>query len=109
MILHFTFIFSTHFRPKWHLLCFCDFMTVFPPLGLRSLVVTNEYLLQQLNKEQKGYSGKALLPSEKSHHLGTSSPFGKSTLSSSSPVAHDTGQYLTQSISETVPDPNLWS
>ncbi|XP_058431970.1 leucine-rich repeat-containing protein 36 isoform X4 [Marmota monax] len=75
----------------------------------RSLVVTNEYLLQQLNKEQKGYSGKALLPSEKSHHLGTSSPFGKSTLSSSSPVAHDTGQYLTQSISETVPDPNLWS
>ncbi|KAM4800962.1 leucine-rich repeat-containing protein 36 isoform 1-T1 [Urocitellus parryii] len=75
----------------------------------RSLVVTNEYLLQQLNKEQKGYSGKALLPPEKSHHLGTSSPFGKSTLSSSSPVTHDTGQYLTQSISETVPDPNLWS
>ncbi|XP_070119096.1 leucine-rich repeat-containing protein 36 isoform X5 [Equus przewalskii] len=57
----------------------------------RSLVVTNEYLLQQLNKEQKGYSGKALLPPEKSHHLGRSSPFGKSTLSSSSPVAHDTG------------------
>ncbi|KAM5295717.1 leucine-rich repeat-containing protein 36 isoform 1-T1 [Glossophaga mutica] len=56
----------------------------------RSLVVTNEYLLQQLNKEQKGYSGKALLPPEKSHHLGRSSPFGKSTLSSSSPVAHDT-------------------
>ncbi|XP_026975390.1 leucine-rich repeat-containing protein 36 isoform X1 [Sagmatias obliquidens] len=57
----------------------------------RSLVVTNEYLLQQLTKEQKGYSGKALLPPEKSHHLGRSSPFGKSTLSSSSPVAHDTG------------------
>nr|XP_025744727.1 leucine-rich repeat-containing protein 36 isoform X4 [Callorhinus ursinus] len=57
----------------------------------RSLVVTNEYLLQQLNKEQKVYSGKALLPPEKSHHLGRSSPFGKSTLSSSSPVAHDTG------------------
>ncbi|KAI4558820.1 hypothetical protein MJG53_013851 [Ovis ammon polii x Ovis aries] len=57
----------------------------------RSLVVTNEYLLQQLNKEQKGYSGKALLPPEKSHHLGRSSPFGKSTLSSSSPVAHDMG------------------
>ncbi|XP_042774052.1 leucine-rich repeat-containing protein 36 isoform X5 [Panthera leo] len=57
----------------------------------RSLVVTNEYLLQQLNKEQKGYSGKALLPPEKSHHLGRSSPFGKRTLSSSSPVAHDTG------------------
>uniref|UniRef100_A0A8D2JRN1 Leucine rich repeat containing 36 n=1 Tax=Sciurus vulgaris TaxID=55149 RepID=A0A8D2JRN1_SCIVU len=75
----------------------------------RSLVVTNEYLLQQLNKEQKGYSGKALLPPEKSHHLGRSSPFGKSILSSSSPVAHDTGQYLTQSISEAVPDPNLWS
>ncbi|MBZ3891048.1 Leucine-rich repeat-containing protein 36, partial [Sciurus carolinensis] len=75
----------------------------------RSLVVTNEYLLQQLNKEQKGYSGKALLPPEKSHHLGRSSPFGKSVLSSSSPVAHDTGQYLTQSISEAVPDPNLWS
>ncbi|XP_032468116.1 leucine-rich repeat-containing protein 36 isoform X5 [Phocoena sinus] len=56
----------------------------------RSLVVTNEYLLQQLTKEQKGYSGKALLPPEKSHHLGRSSPFGKSTLSSSSPVAHDT-------------------
>ncbi|XP_027474373.1 leucine-rich repeat-containing protein 36 isoform X9 [Zalophus californianus] len=60
----------------------------------RSLVVTNEYLLQQLNKEQKGYSGKALLPPEKSHHLGRSSPFGKSTLSSSSPVAHDTGYGL---------------
>ncbi|KAF3817744.1 hypothetical protein GH733_013031 [Mirounga leonina] len=57
----------------------------------RSLVVTNEYLLQQLNKEQKGYSGKALLPPEKSHHLGRLSPLGKSTLSSSSPVAHDTG------------------
>ncbi|XP_077743077.1 leucine-rich repeat-containing protein 36 isoform X5 [Canis aureus] len=57
----------------------------------RSLVVTNEYLLQQLNKEQKGYSGKALLPPEKSHHSGRSSPFGKSTLTSSSPVAHDTG------------------
>ncbi|EHB17019.1 Leucine-rich repeat-containing protein 36 [Heterocephalus glaber] len=57
----------------------------------RSLVLTNEYLLQLLNKEQKGYSGKALLPPEKSHHLGRSSPFGKSTLSSSSPVAHDTG------------------
>ncbi|XP_073736225.1 leucine-rich repeat-containing protein 36 isoform X2 [Callorhinus ursinus] len=60
----------------------------------RSLVVTNEYLLQQLNKEQKVYSGKALLPPEKSHHLGRSSPFGKSTLSSSSPVAHDTGYGL---------------
>ncbi|XP_072823647.1 leucine-rich repeat-containing protein 36 isoform X5 [Vicugna pacos] len=58
----------------------------------RSLVVTNEYLLQQLNKEQKGHSGKALLPPAKSHHLGRSSPFGKSTLSSSSPVAHDTEQ-----------------
>ncbi|KAK2505662.1 hypothetical protein MC885_006955 [Smutsia gigantea] len=57
----------------------------------RSLVVTNEYLLQQLNKEQKDYSGKALLPPEKSHHLERSSPFGKSMLSSSSPVAHDTG------------------
>nr|XP_048293074.1 leucine-rich repeat-containing protein 36 isoform X3 [Myodes glareolus] len=56
----------------------------------RSLVVTNEYLLQQLNKEQKGYSGKSLLPPEKSHPLGRSSPFGKSTLSSSSPMAHDT-------------------
>ncbi|XP_059732624.1 leucine-rich repeat-containing protein 36 isoform X9 [Bos taurus] len=61
----------------------------------RSLVVTNEYLLQQLNKEQKGYSGKALLPPEKSHHLGRSSPFGKSTLSSSSPVAHDMGSITT--------------
>ncbi|XP_030892848.1 leucine-rich repeat-containing protein 36 isoform X7 [Leptonychotes weddellii] len=60
----------------------------------RSLVVTNEYLLQQLNKEQKGYSGKALLPPEKSHHLGRLSPLGKSTLSSSSPVAHDTGYGL---------------
>ncbi|XP_003799441.1 leucine-rich repeat-containing protein 36 [Otolemur garnettii] len=75
----------------------------------RSLVVTNEYLLQQLNKEQKGYSGKALLPPEKSHHLGRSSPFGKSTLSSSSPVVHDTGQYLIQSISDAVPEPGLWS
>ncbi|KAL6080276.1 hypothetical protein STEG23_010397 [Scotinomys teguina] len=56
----------------------------------RSLVVTNEYLLQQLNKEHKGYSGKSLLPPEKSHPLGRSSPFGKGTLSSSSPVAHDT-------------------
>ncbi|XP_040354241.1 leucine-rich repeat-containing protein 36 isoform X6 [Herpailurus yagouaroundi] len=63
----------------------------------RSLVVTNEYLLQQLNKEQKGYSGKALLPPEKSHHLGRSSPFGKRTLSSSSPVAHDT-VFLPQTI-----------
>nr|XP_012597956.1 leucine-rich repeat-containing protein 36 isoform X3 [Microcebus murinus] len=75
----------------------------------RSLVVTNEYLLQQLNKEQKGYSGKALLPPEKSHHLGSASPFGKNTLSSSSPVAHDTGQYLIQSISDAVPEPSLWS
>ncbi|XP_049720622.1 leucine-rich repeat-containing protein 36 [Elephas maximus indicus] len=75
----------------------------------RSLVVTNEYLLQQLNKEQKGYSGKALLPPEKSHHLGRSSPFGKSTLSSSSPAAHDTGQYLIQSVSDAVPEPSLWS
>ncbi|XP_037018625.2 leucine-rich repeat-containing protein 36 [Artibeus jamaicensis] len=75
----------------------------------RSLVVTNEYLLQQLNKEQKGYSGKALLPPEKSHHLGRSPPFGKSTLSSSSPVAHDTGQYLIQSVSDSVPEPSLWS
>ncbi|CAD7689040.1 unnamed protein product [Nyctereutes procyonoides] len=75
----------------------------------RSLVVTNEYLLQQLNKEQKGYSGKALLPPEKSHHSGRSSPFGKSTLTSSSPVAHDTGQYLIQSVSDSVPEPSLWS
>ncbi|XP_076988840.1 leucine-rich repeat-containing protein 36 isoform X2 [Tamandua tetradactyla] len=75
----------------------------------RSLVVTNEYLLQQLNKEQKGYSGKALLPPEKSHHLGNSSPFGKSTLSSSSPVAHDTGQYLIQSVSDAASEPSLWS
>ncbi|KAK1330498.1 hypothetical protein QTO34_010688 [Cnephaeus nilssonii] len=75
----------------------------------RSLVVTNEYLLQQLNKEQKGYSGKALLPPEKSHHLGRSSPFGKSTLSSSPTVAHDTGQYLIQSVSNSVPEPSLWS
>ncbi|XP_021112535.1 leucine-rich repeat-containing protein 36 isoform X1 [Heterocephalus glaber] len=75
----------------------------------RSLVLTNEYLLQLLNKEQKGYSGKALLPPEKSHHLGRSSPFGKSTLSSSSPVAHDTGQYLIQSVSEAAPEPSLWS
>ncbi|XP_026350783.3 leucine-rich repeat-containing protein 36 [Ursus arctos] len=75
----------------------------------RSLVVTNEYLLQQLNKEQKGYAGKALLPPEKSHHLGRSSPFGKSALPSSSPVAHDTGQYLIQSVSDSVPEPSLWS
>ncbi|XP_006180686.2 leucine-rich repeat-containing protein 36 isoform X1 [Camelus ferus] len=75
----------------------------------RSLVVTNEYLLQQLNKEQKGHSGKALLPPAKSHHLGRSSPFGKSTLSSSSPVAHDTGQYLIQNVSGSVPEPSLWS
>ncbi|XP_010610534.1 leucine-rich repeat-containing protein 36 isoform X1 [Fukomys damarensis] len=75
----------------------------------RSLVVTNEYLLQQLNKEQKGYSGKALLPPEKSHHLGRSSPFGKSTLSPSSPMAHDTGQYLIQSVSEAATEPSLWS
>ncbi|XP_017917634.1 PREDICTED: leucine-rich repeat-containing protein 36 [Capra hircus] len=75
----------------------------------RSLVVTNEYLLQQLNKEQKGYSGKALLPPEKSHHLGRSSPFGKSTLSSSSPVAHDMGQYLIQTVSDSLPEPSLWS
>ncbi|XP_072587807.1 leucine-rich repeat-containing protein 36 isoform X2 [Vulpes vulpes] len=75
----------------------------------RSLVVTNEYLLQQLNKEQKGYSGKALLPPEKSHHSGRSSPFGKSTLTSSSPVAHDTGQYLIQSVSDSVPEASLWS
>uniref|UniRef100_A0A2K6LP45 Leucine rich repeat containing 36 n=1 Tax=Rhinopithecus bieti TaxID=61621 RepID=A0A2K6LP45_RHIBE len=74
----------------------------------RSLVVTNEYLLQQLNKEPKGYSGKALLPPEKGHHLGRSSPFGKSTLSSSSPVAHDTGQYLIQSVSDAAPEPGLW-
>lgn len=80
----------------------------FPP-GLRSLVVTNEYLLQQLNKEQKGYSGKSLLPPEKSHPLGRSSPFGKSTLSSSSPMVHDTGQYLIQSVSEADPEPGLWS
>ncbi|XP_016075797.1 PREDICTED: leucine-rich repeat-containing protein 36 [Miniopterus natalensis] len=75
----------------------------------RSLVVTNEYLLQQLNKEQKCYSGKALLPPEKSHHLGRASPFGKSTRSSSPPVAHDTGQYLIQSVSNSVPEPSLWS
>ncbi|XP_005345532.1 leucine-rich repeat-containing protein 36 isoform X2 [Microtus ochrogaster] len=75
----------------------------------RSLVVTNEYLLQQLSKEQKGYSGKSLLPPEKSHPLGRSSPFGKSTLSSSSPMAHDTGQYLIQSVSEAAPEPSLWS
>ncbi|XP_006769848.1 PREDICTED: leucine-rich repeat-containing protein 36 [Myotis davidii] len=75
----------------------------------RSLVVTNEYLLQQLNKEQKGYSGKALLPPEKNHRLGRSSPFGKSTVSSSPPVAHDTGQYLIQSVSNSVPEPSLWS
>ncbi|XP_006878757.1 PREDICTED: leucine-rich repeat-containing protein 36 [Elephantulus edwardii] len=75
----------------------------------RSLVVTNEYLLQQLNKEQKGYSGKALLPPEKGHHLGRSSPFGKSTLSSSSPAAHDTGQYLIQSISDGGSEAALWS
>ncbi|XP_060248065.1 leucine-rich repeat-containing protein 36 isoform X1 [Meriones unguiculatus] len=75
----------------------------------RSLVVTNEYLLQQLNKEQKGYSGKSLLPPEKSHPLGRSSPFGKSTLSSSSPMAQDTGQYLIQSVSEADPEPSLWS
>ncbi|XP_041506610.1 leucine-rich repeat-containing protein 36 isoform X2 [Microtus oregoni] len=75
----------------------------------RSLVVTNEYLLQQLNKEQKGYSGKSLLPPEKSHPLGRSSPFGKSTLSSSSPMAHDTGQYLIQSVSEAAPETSLWS
>lgn len=75
----------------------------------RSLVVTNEYLLQQLNKEQKGYSGKSLLPPEKSPHLGRSSPFGKSSLSSSSPMAHDTGQYLIQSVSEKAPEPSLWS
>uniref|UniRef100_A0A2K5RLF7 Leucine rich repeat containing 36 n=1 Tax=Cebus imitator TaxID=2715852 RepID=A0A2K5RLF7_CEBIM len=73
----------------------------------RSLVVTNEYLLQQLNKEPKGYSGKALLPPEKGHHLGRSSPFGKSTLSSSSPVAHDTSQYLI-SVSDATPEPGLW-
>ncbi|XP_074170841.1 leucine-rich repeat-containing protein 36 isoform X3 [Rhinolophus sinicus] len=75
----------------------------------RSLVVTNEYLLQQLNKEQKGYSGKALLPPEKSNHVGRSSPFGKSSLSSSSPLAHDTGQYVIQSVSDSVPEPSLWS
>ncbi|XP_007938441.1 leucine-rich repeat-containing protein 36 [Orycteropus afer afer] len=75
----------------------------------RSLVVTNEYLLQQLSKEQKDYSGKALLPPEKSHHLGRSSPFGKSTLSSSSPVAHDTSQYLIQSVSDAIPEPSVWS
>ncbi|XP_062033002.1 leucine-rich repeat-containing protein 36 [Lepus europaeus] len=75
----------------------------------RSLVVTNEYLLQQLNKEQKGCSGKALLPPERSHHLGRASPFGKSTLSSSSPAAHDTGQYLIQSVSDAVPEPGAWS
>ncbi|XP_051024788.1 leucine-rich repeat-containing protein 36 isoform X1 [Acomys russatus] len=74
----------------------------------RSLVVTNEYLLQQLNKEQKGYPGKSLLPPEKSHPLGRSSPFGKSTLSSS-PTAHDTGQYLIHSVSEADPEPSLWS
>nr|XP_044995980.1 leucine-rich repeat-containing protein 36 isoform X1 [Jaculus jaculus] len=75
----------------------------------RSLVVTNEYLLQQLDKEQKGHSGKSLLPPEKSHHLGRSSPFGKSTLSSSSPAVHDTGQYLVQNVSEAAPEPSLWS
>ncbi|MEJ1276120.1 leucine rich repeat containing 36 [Cricetulus griseus] len=75
----------------------------------RSLVVTNEYLLQQLNKEQKGYSGKSLLPPEKNHPLGRSSPFGKSSLSSSSPMAHDTGQYLIQAVSEAAPEPSLWS
>lgn len=75
----------------------------------RSLVVTNEYLLQQLNKEQKGYPGKVLLPPERSHHLGRASPFGKNTLSSSSPVAHDTGQYLIQSVSDAVPEPGVWS
>ncbi|XP_036753805.2 leucine-rich repeat-containing protein 36 isoform X2 [Manis pentadactyla] len=75
----------------------------------RSLVITNEYLLQQLNKEQKGYSRKALLPPEKSHRLERSSPFGKSMLSSSSPVAHDMGQYVIQSVSDSVPEPSLWS
>lgn len=75
----------------------------------RSLVVTNEYLLQQLNKEQKGYSGKSLLPPEKTHPLGRLSPFGKSTLSSSSPTVHNTGQYLIQSVSEADPEPSLWS
>uniref|UniRef100_A0A8C6RMP8 Leucine rich repeat containing 36 n=1 Tax=Nannospalax galili TaxID=1026970 RepID=A0A8C6RMP8_NANGA len=71
----------------------------------RSLVVTNEYLLQQLNKEQKGYSRKSLLPPERSPHLGRSSPFGKSSLSSSSPVTHDTGRYLIQSVSKAAPEP----
>ncbi|XP_040853222.1 leucine-rich repeat-containing protein 36-like isoform X1 [Ochotona curzoniae] len=75
----------------------------------RSLVVTNEYLLQQLNREQKGYSGKALLPPERGLHPGRSSPFGKSTLSSASPAAHDTGQYLIQSVSDAAPEPSLWS
>ncbi|XP_058530810.1 leucine-rich repeat-containing protein 36 isoform X2 [Ochotona princeps] len=75
----------------------------------RSLVVTNEYLLQQLNREQKGYSGKALLPPERSLHPGRSSPFGKITLSSASPAAHDTGQYLIQSVSDAAPEPSLWS
>ncbi|XP_043837504.1 leucine-rich repeat-containing protein 36 [Dromiciops gliroides] len=59
----------------------------------RSLVTTNEYLLQQLNKEQKNYPGKAILPPEKSHRIGRTSPFGKTLQPSLSQSAHDGSQY----------------
>ncbi|XP_068941990.1 leucine-rich repeat-containing protein 36 [Petaurus breviceps papuanus] len=55
----------------------------------RSLVTTNEYLLQQLNKEQKNYPGKAVLPPEKSHRVGRTLPLGKTLPSSLSQAAHD--------------------
>ncbi|XP_027701853.1 leucine-rich repeat-containing protein 36 [Vombatus ursinus] len=55
----------------------------------RSLVTTNEYLLQQLNKEQKNYPGKAVLPPEKSHRVGRTSPFGKALQPSLSQATQD--------------------
>ncbi|XP_074058573.1 leucine-rich repeat-containing protein 36 isoform X2 [Macrotis lagotis] len=55
----------------------------------RSLVTTNEYLLHQLNKEQKIYPGKAILPPEKNHRIGRISPFGKTLQHSLSQTAHD--------------------
>ncbi|XP_001372924.2 leucine-rich repeat-containing protein 36 isoform X1 [Monodelphis domestica] len=66
----------------------------------RSLVTTNEYLLQQLNKEQKGYMGKAILPPEKSHRIGRTSPFGKPLQSSLSQAAPDCESSQRERLSE---------
>ncbi|XP_074142563.1 leucine-rich repeat-containing protein 36 [Sminthopsis crassicaudata] len=66
----------------------------------RSLVTTNEYLLQQLNKEQKSYPGKAVLPPEKSHRVGRTSPFGKTLQPSLSQTTLDGESSQRERLSE---------